>query len=414
MLNLSTESDQTDDYIHPSTTVLTPMLTSKKPDYRRCLNKISPNVAAELLRYGRSKTDIISLAQGEGDTPTPDFICKAASEALQNGKTFYGQILGHPELRQEISNYYARIFDLNIPTSRVYVTASGTNAVHMALQSILDEGDDVVAVTPIWKNLIGIIEMAGAQLNEVCMRETDTGWTLDMDELFNAVTPSTKVILLVTPSNPTGWVMPSDQIKSLMEFARDRNIWIVSDEIYARCMYGHKRAPSFLDIAEPQDKLFVVNSFSKNWAMTGWRLGWLVGPAASESKIYDMALYEYMGPPDFTQYGGIAALRHGEDLIKAQLSLWENNMEMISDTFDRIGKIRYSKPDATFYSFFRIDGISDSMGMARRLIDEAGISLAPGCSFGSGCKDYLRLCFGVSPKKLARALDRFEKFCKTI
>lgn len=390
------------------------LMSPRKTDYRRCLNQISPNAAAELLRYGRSKTDIISLAQGEGDSPTPDFIRQAAVDSLNAGKTFYGQILGHPELRQEISNYYARIFDLNIPTNRVYVTASGTNAVHMALQSILDEGDDIVAITPIWKNLIGIIEMAGARLNEVSMRETDKGWSLDLDELFDAVTPTTKAILLVTPSNPTGWVMPPEQIKALMDFARDRGIWIVSDEIYARCMYGQSRAPSFLDVAEPDDKLFVVNSFSKNWAMTGWRLGWLVGPSSSESKIYDMAMYEYMGPPDFTQYGGIAALRHGEPFIKAQLKAWEENINLIEDSFKRIGKIRMTRPPATFYAFFRIDGAPDSMEIARQLIDNAGISLAPGCSFGKDCKDYLRLCFGVSPEKLSRALERFETFCKTI
>jgi aspartate aminotransferase len=392
----------------------TQMPSPRKNDYRRCLNQISPNMAAELLRYGRSKSDVITLAQGENDAPTPQFIRDAATKAIQDGKTFYGQPLGNPELRQDISNYYARIYDLNIPTSRVFVTASGTTAVHMALQSILDEGDEVVAITPIWKNLIGIIEMAGAKLNEVCMSETDTGWTLDLDHLFKAVTPQTKAILLVTPSNPTGWVMSVDQMKQIIEFARDRGIWIVSDEIYSRCMFHNVRAPSFLDVSEPDDKLFVVNSFSKNWSMTGWRLGWLVGPTTAEGKIYDMALYEYMCPADFTQHAGIAALRHGEAFIKSQLVQWEENIKLIETSFARTGKVKFIKPPATFYAFFRVDGVSDSMSLARQLIDEAGLSLAPGCSFGSSCKDYLRLCFGVSPDKLSKALERFENFCKKI
>jgi aspartate aminotransferase len=389
-------------------------MSPRKNDFRACLNKISPNIAAELLRYGRSKSDVITLAQGENDAPTPQFIRDAATKAIQDGKTFYGQPLGNPELRQEISNYYSRIYDLNIPTSRIFVTSSGTTAVHMALQSIIDEGDEVVAVTPIWKNLIGIIEMAGGKLNEVCMTNSDHGWALDLNKLFDAVTPRTKAILLVTPSNPTGWVMPAEQIKQVMEFARERDIWIVSDEIYSRGAYGTMRAPSFLDVSEPDDKLYIINSFSKNYSMTGWRLGWLVGPASAETKIYDMALYEYMCPADFTQHAGIAALRHGEQFITSQLQSWQKNIDLIEESFSRTGKTIMVRPPATFYAFFRIDGQTDSMMLARRMIDEVGLSLAPGCSFGSSCKDYLRLCFGVSPEKLTKALDRFEDFCKKL
>ena len=389
-------------------------MTTRKHEYRSCLNKISPNVAAELLRYGRSKPDVITLAQGENDAPTPQFIRDAATKAIQDGKTFYGQPLGNPELRQEISNYYSRIYNANVPTSRIFVTSSGTTAVHMALQSIIDDGDEVVAVTPVWKNLIGIIEMAGGKLNEVCMTNTDKGWILDINQLFDAVTPRTKAILLVTPSNPTGWVMPAEQIKQVMEFARERDIWIVSDEIYSRGVYGVSRAPSFLDVSEPDDKLYIISSFSKNYSMTGWRLGWLVGPASAETKIYDMALYEYMCPADFTQHAGIAALRHGEPFIASQLESWQKNIDLIEQSFDRTGKAMMVRPPATFYAFFRIDGQTDSMALARRMIDEVGLSLAPGCSFGSSCKDYLRMCFGVSPEKLTKALDRFEDFCKKL
>lgn len=397
--------------------MLTPNLKpvhTPKQKFRKSLNQISPNVAAELLRYGKAKPDCISLAQGESDAPTPDFIRNAAATALDHGRTFYGQILGHPELRQEISNYYSRIFNLTIPTNRIFVTSSGTSAVHMALQSILDEDDEVVAITPIWKNLIGIIEMAGAKLNEVTMSENGNGWELDLDKLFAAVTSKTKAILLVTPTNPTGWVMQHDQMRAILDFARERDIWIVSDEIYSRSIYGVKRAPSFLDIADPEDKLYIINSFSKNWAMTGWRLGWITGPADSEAKIYDIALYEYMGPPDFTQFGGIAALRHGEPFIEQQLASWESNIEIMMESFARTGKINMVRPTATFYAFFKIEGATNSLEVARRMIDDVGLSLAPGASFGSDCGDYMRMCFGVSVDKLTNALDRLETFCAKI
>ena len=388
---------------------------SQRPEnriFRKSLEKLSPNVAAELLRYGKLRPDTISLAQGEGEAPTPDFIIEAATKAMQDGKTFYSPPLGIPEFRQEIATYYAQIFNLNIPTNRIFVTASGTTAVHLALMSILDEGDEVLAVTPIWKNLIGIIEMTGATFNEVCMRENEQGWQLDLEEMFKACTPRTKAILLVTPSNPTGWVMKREDMEAVLEFARGRGIWIVSDEIYARTTFSGIRAPSFLDIADPEDRLFVVNSFSKSWAMTGWRLGWLVGPANVESKIYDMALYEYMAPPMFTQYGGIAALRHGEGFIKDQTAHWQKNLDLITERFAQMERVIFAPPPSSFYTFFRIKGFDDSMLLARQLIDEAGISLAPGGSFGSECGDYLRMCFGASSEKMHQAMDRLENFLK--
>lgn len=380
--------------------------------FRKCLEKLSPNVAAELLRYSRTKPGVISLAQGEGDAATPDFIIEAATRAMQEGKTFYGPTLGNPELRQEIANYYAHIFNLNIPTSRIFVTASGTTAVHLALMSVLDEGDEVVAVTPIWKNLVGIIEMTGASFNEVTMSEEETGWKLDLEKLFSACTPNTKVILLVTPSNPTGWIMDKKDMVALLEFARARGIWIVSDEIYSRTTYGQIRAPSFLDISDPEDKVFIVNSFSKSWAMTGWRLGWLVGPASTESKIYDLALYQNLCPPSFVQYGGIAALRHGEDFIRSQMAHWASNRDLVTERFSQMERIVFTPAPASFYAFFRIEGIDSSLDYARKFIDEAGVSLAPGCSFGSDCGNYFRMCFGASPEKMHKAIDRLENFLK--
>ena len=401
--------------IHPMTTQTDqPSPQTPSRAFRKCLEKLSPNVATELLRYGKARPDTISLAQGEGDSPTPGFIIEAATKAMQEGKTFYGPTLGLPEMRQEISTYYSHIFNMSIPTNRIFVTASGTTAVHLALMSILDEGDEVVAVTPIWKNLIGIIEMTGASFNEVPMREEQGQWQLDLEQLFSACTPNTKVILLVTPSNPTGWVMKRDEMKQVMEFARARGIWIVSDEIYARTTYSGIRAPSFLDVSEPEDRLFVVNSFSKSWAMTGWRLGWLIGPARVETKIYDMALYENMCPPTFVQHGGIAALRHGEGFIKEQQIQWQHNLDLIETRFRDMPRVIFSRPPSSFYAFFRVDGFPNSMTFARQLIDEAGISLAPGCSFGSQCRDYLRMCFGASPQKLGSALDRLEAFLKKV
>lgn len=389
---------------------IVPMPHDHKSSYRSVLGALSPNQGAEMLRYGWSKPGILSLGQGEGSLKTPDFITDAAASAMADGKTFYAPVLGVPEFRQEIANYYSRVYGLNLPTNRIFATTSGTTAMHLALTAVLDEGDEVVAVTPIWKNLLGAIELAQAKTVQVPLENPDgQGWTLDLDKLFDAVTHKTKVILIVTPSNPTGWIMPKEQIKAVQDFARLRGIWIIADEVYGRIVYDGTHAPSFLETAEEGDRLFTVNSFSKSYAMTGWRLGWLVGPSCAEEKIRDIALYDNMGPPTFAQYGGIAALRHGEDFIAQQLGIWRANRDMVMERFAAIPRIKMPLPQSTFYGFFTVDGEPDCLKLARHLIDEAGLSLAPGCAFGKTCAGYLRLVFAVSPDRMSEALDRLER-----
>ena len=259
--------------------------------FRETVENLPANSGAEVLRYGWRKPDVLSLGQGEGCRPTPDFIIEAAHQAMQEGKTHYGPVLGIPALRQEVHHYYKRLLDVDINVQQIFITGSGTTAMHLALTSILDKGDEVIAITPIWKNLLGAVELAEARATQLSLDYSEKeGWVLDLDKLMDACTPKTKAILVVTPSNPTGWVMSDDEIKALMDFARSKGIWIISDEVYSRSVYGKKHAPSFLEHANDEDLLMTVNSFSKNWAMTGWRLGWLTGPKAAEPIIRDIAL----------------------------------------------------------------------------------------------------------------------------
>lgn len=375
---------------------------------RHVVKNLSLNPGAEIVRYGKRRKDVLSLGQGEGDSPTPDFIFAGAQRALDMGKTFYAPVLGHEELRAELSDYYKRIYGLNMSMERTFVTGSGTTAMHLSLTALLDEGDEVVAITPIWKNLLGAIELAQAKVTEVPLDENEGVWSLDLDRVFDSCTEKTKALLITTPSNPSGWVMSHDEMKAVLRFARERGIWIISDEVYGRVVYEGRHAPSFLEIAEPEDLLFTINSFSKNWAMTGWRLGWLVGPSQVEEAVRDIALYDNMGPPSFTQFGAIEALRHGEPFIKDQVDLWRSNLDLITEYFDASNRITAFRPQSTFYSFFKVDGEDDCLSFARRLIDEVGLSLAPGCAFGRVGKGYMRLCFAVSRERLEQGLDRLE------
>jgi len=319
--------------------------------------------------------------------------------------------LGSNELRQSLSDYYGRIYGLDIEPQRFFVTTSGSTAMHLSLTALVSAGDEVVAVTPIWKNLLGAIELTQAKTQQVSLDYDGASdeWQLDLDKLFCAVNERTRVIMLVSPSNPTGWLANYDEMRAILDFARERGIWVIADEVYGRLTYDDVRAPSFLDIAREDDLLLVVNSFSKSWAMTGWRMGWIVGPRLAEAKITEVAMYNNLCLPDFTQYGAMAALEKGEDFIAEQLDLWRSNRDLVVERFKSMGNVRMSYPRSTFYAFFKVEGEDDCIELSKRLIDEAGVLLAPGIAFGKEAKGYVRLCFAVSRERLTEALDRIEK-----
>lgn len=376
-------------------------------NFRPVVQGLTSNPGADMIRYARGKENMIWLGQGEGDAPTPDFIVNATVKAMQDGLMFYGPALGSPYLRTALSQYYQRIFDVAVPENRIFVTQSGSTAMHIALSSLLDKGDEVVAVTPIWKNLLGAIELMQASIVEMSMDCDDHGkWSLDLDKLFATCTDKTRVLLLVSPSNPTGWMATKDEMRSIVEFARQKGIWIVADEVYNRLVFEGHRAPSFLDVSAPDDRILIVNSFSKTWAMTGWRIGWIVGPEESEDKIRDVALYNNLCAQPFTQRGAIAALEQGEDFIKAQIDLWRSNRTLLKTRLEATGRIRFNEPDSTFYAFFKVDGEPDCVKLTKRLIDEAQVLVSPGCAFGKSSCGFVRMCFAVSEARLNEALDR--------
>ena len=260
--------------------------------------------------------------------------------------------------------------------------------------------------------LIGSIELVGGKLFDVAMEQKDGAWFLDLNKLFAKVTPRTKAIMIVSPNNPTGWVMPEGDIKAILEFARARGIWIIADEVYGRTTHETIAAPSFLDYATEHDRLYVINSFSKAWAMTGWRLGWLIGPKDAEERIRDVILYETMGTPVFSQRAAIQALRHGEDFIQTQKVLWKSNQDLVVEKLGAFDRVSIVKAPSSFYAFFKVDGEHDSYQFVKKLIDEAGVSLAPGAAFGSGFHDYLRLCFATETDIVDAAVERVLPFLR--
>ncbi|MGP1397151.1 MAG: pyridoxal phosphate-dependent aminotransferase [Inquilinaceae bacterium] len=361
----------------------------------------------EIATYGREREGMIPLWFGEGDLPTPDFISDAAIAALRQGHTFYTYQRGIPPLRQALSAYLQGLYDAPVDIDRITVTGSGMQAIQTVAQMLVGPGDEMVIVTPVWPNITAAVQMQGAGVRPVPTALGNDGWQLDLDALFDACGPKTKAIFINSPTNPTGWTLSAGDMLRVRDFVRDRGLWLVADEVYGRFSFGDDGvAPSFLQVMGPEDRLVVVNTFSKNWSMTGWRIGWIVAPPALGPVLENLVQYNTSGTPAFLQYGALAALEKGEDYVGDLVARCRRMRDLVYDRLSVLPRVRIARPDGAFYAFFAVEGEPDSMALARRLVDEAGVGLAPGTAFNKGGEGYLRLCFAASPQRIEPALDR--------
>ncbi|HCI45824.1 MAG TPA: aspartate aminotransferase, partial [Rhodospirillaceae bacterium] len=224
----------------------------------------------------------------------------------------------------------------------------------------------------------------------------------------------TRAIFINTPGNPTGWTATRDELQEILTRARARGIWIIADEIYTRYYYGHDnggaRAASFHDVAEPDDRILYVNSMSKNWAMTGWRVGWIEAPAVVGETIENLIQYSTSGVATFMQKGAIAALNDGDDFIAEQVARATRGREIVGDMLAVLPNVKGAPPDGAFYYFFSVEGISDVRQLGFDIIDHANVGLAPGTAFGPGGERFMRLCFARSEKSLIQAMERLTGY----
>lgn len=337
---------------------------------------------ADLARHDSS---VIRLWIGEGDLPTPAFIKRAASHALESDETRYSYSQGLPELRRALADYHHRHWAVDIDPARFCVTVGGMNAVMMAMQAVLDPGDEVIMPSPAWPNSKQVIEVLGGVNVPVAFDFHDDGAIeLALEKVFAAVTERTKVIFINSPSNPTGWRMPPEDMIRLRDFARERGIWILADEVYNHFVYDDTGpAPSFLSICPPEDRLLVTNTFSKNWCMTGWRVGWLVFPAGLDQLFARLCQYNTTGVATFLQHACITALDEGDDFIREMVSRCQASRDILVAGLAELDNVTVFTPQGTFYLFFRIHGLTgSSLDMARRVLDEARVGVAPGSAFG--------------------------------
>jgi aspartate/methionine/tyrosine aminotransferase len=369
----------------------------------------------EIINHARGREGLIPLWAGEGDLPSPDFINRATTDSLLAGETFYTWQRGIPELRQALSDYYTRHFSVDLSPEHFYVTGSGMHAIMMAVQAVASPGDEVIYFSPTWPNIISAIDISGARSVGLTLDFVEGGWSLDIGKLEAAITPKTKALFINTPANPTGWTATTENLKAILTLARKHGIWIIADEIYARYYYGAaKRAPSFLDIKEDGDRIIFANSFSKNWSMTGWRVGWLVAPPEMGQVIENLIQYSNSGVAQFLQRGAVVALNDGDDFVQANIDRATKARDILCDALIATNRVQTLKPEGAIYAFLKVDGINDSRLAALDIVDKIGVALAPGSAFGKGGELFLRACFLRDAGQVEQAAERLAAYIKAL
>ena len=372
--------------------------------------ELAPSLIRAVAEAGFGQDGVIPLWFGEGCWPTSDIAVEAARRALRDGDHFYQANSGKPELRGEISDYYRRIYGIEVDPRRVTVTASGMQGIALAAQALIDAGDRAVVLGPVWPNVREALRISGATVVDHSLRPAGNRWSLDVARLIDDIGNDARLVYLNSPNNPTGWTMGTEDLDAVMEHCRRHRVWIVADDVYSRLHHGHVHAPGALMRAEPDDLVISVNSFSKAWSMTGWRLGWLVAPAGLEATLAMLTEYNITCPPGFVQAAGAAMLKDGEpDVERLQQRLLPLR-SLVGRHLSDVPGVRYFEPDGAFYSFFAVDGLTDSVNEAKQIIATCRVGLAPGRAFGPSGQGHLRLCYAQPPETLTTALERLADY----
>ena len=377
---------------------------------RDAVRELRASRIREVANAGFGIPDVLPFWFGESDRVTPDFIRQAAAESLSRGATFYTHNLGIAPLRDALAGYVTRLHG-RTSMDQVAVTSAGVNALMLAAQLVVGPSDRAVAVTPLWPNVVEIPKILGAQVETVSLDYGTRGWTLDVDKLLASLKPGTQLLTINSPSNPTGWVMPRDAQQAVLDHCRRHGIWILADEVYERLYYGDRpAAPSFLDIAERDERVICVNSFSKSWLMTGWRLGWMVLPSALTGDLSKLIEYNTSCAPSFVQEAGVVAVRDGDAFIRGENVRLRAARDHLVRALSALPGIDVHTPEGAMYLFFRLAGAQDSLALCKQLVREARLGLAPGSAFGPEGEGFVRWCYACDTVRLDEGVNRLRGF----
>ena len=372
------------------------------------INRLPGSGIVAVARRAFATPDVDFLCFGESDQPTPQPARDAAVAALDAGFTRYPDVRGLPALRQALAAYLTALHARPVTEDRVQVTASGMAALSIALAAILRPGDRVVVHNPLWPNIGNAVRLRGGELDPIdLVADQDGRFRLDLDRL-DAMLHGARAFILNSPNNPTGWTATRDELQAILDIARRHHAWLISDEVYSRLVYtGPPAAPSLLDVAAPDDRVMVCNSFSKAWVMTGWRLGWLVVPQGASDAVVEIVEVTHSGVAPFIQQAGIAALQDAGGVERFRTHC-ATGRALASQALDGINGIRYAAPDGAFYAFVGVEGLADSMDLALKLVANHRVAVAPGVAFGAAGEGFLRVCFAQSAERMERAMQRLR------
>jgi aspartate aminotransferase len=382
---------------------------SERPNGLRPIVERMPfSKIGQVAMAGLGDPDVIPLWFGESDVPTPRFIADAVAAALAAGHTFYTFKRGIPELRQAIARYLCALYATPVTAERIIVTSSGMSGIMFTCQALVEPGDNVVILSPVWPNINDAVTVMGGEARAVALDAAeDGGFRLDLARLTDACDARTRAIFVNSPGNPTGFIMSGEEQKALLAFARRRGLWLIADEVYGRIVFdGARVAPSFLTLAEAEDRLVVINSFSKAWAMTGWRLGWLVAPKPIQDVADKIVEFNTSGAPTFLQHAAVTAIEQGEGFVAGMVERCRVGRDLLVPGLRRYPRVGVALPQGAFYAFARIEGVGDSLAFAKEILTRTKVGVAPGAAFGLGGEGHLRLCFASAPARLEQALER--------
>lgn len=370
---------------------------------------VTENIAVLAVK-AKALEGVIPLWYGEGDMVTPQFIRDAAKASLDEGNTFYvPDMRGLGSLTEALSLYQTRLHGREIAVNRSTVTPGGMQSVYLAMQLLVDVGSNVVYVEPQWPNIHNAIHLVGGEPRPVALK-FDGAWRLDLDAVFDRCDARTRAIFLSTPSNPLGWTASEEELQALLDFSRRTGIWIICDEVYGRLYFKGDVAPSILRLADDGDRVISVNSFSKAWAMTGWRVGWMTHPSGIADQLGAMTQYVNSGTSAFVQAGANVALRQGEQLVSEIRDRARTGLDIAYDALSKVPAFKLPpKPDGGMYVFFSVEGEADSGAACARILDKARVGLAPGYLFGEASRSFLRMCVLRDAKQISTAVERMAE-----
>ncbi len=361
--------------------------------------------------------DVLFLQFGESTLPTPPYVIDAVNRAAQEGWTFYSPNQGLPSLRDAIANLIARLHGVEIDPSEIQINSGGVQALNLAIKCVIDPGDEAIVLSPNWPNGSAMIEMCGGRAVEVPMARAGQRFTPDVEAMESALTARTRMLLYASPSNPLGWTATVEEQQMLLDFARRHGLWLLTDEVYERIYYGGQGAagagqiaPSIMKLCSREDAVIVVNSFSKTYCMTGWRLGWMVSRAAFVQKAAQLNEFIVSHAPTMIQRGGEAAIVHGEDDIAAMVEEFQERRDFCAGMLREVSGVNLPEPEGAFYLFPQLEGVSASYQFALDLLRKTHVAVAPGSAFGNGGEGSIRICYAPGMDVLKPAMERICEF----